>query len=149
MLIRAKSKSLKDLIDQLDWATIEVARAANRLPPNQVMVTFRAAHKKNPDLINEVVIRIGREVLERLEWDAGDKILPCYNPDDQMLFLMVKTDSGVGYRLQRETNATSCRVAFRWNRDIPLHQMPPRKVEFDVHTKKLIFRVGETDYIEA
>lgn len=137
--------SLKDLIDSIQWQAIEVyQRGLKRLEPDAITVGF-FPHKKGSPLINEVRVRLGRDVMTSLKWEAGDKIMPLYDPDDQMNFLMVKSDSGVGYKLCPESNSTACRLNFRWNREIPLRRMAPKEVEFEAYKKQLIFRVRSTD----
>lgn len=140
--------SLKDLIDSIQWQAIEVyQKGLQRLAPDKITVGFFQGKKTDPK-INEVRVRLGREVMNSLKWEAGDKIMPLYDPDDQMNFLMVKSDSGVGYTLGSESNSTSCRISFKWNRDIPLRRMAPKAVEFECYKKQLIFRVTSTEESE-
>lgn len=140
--------SLKDLIDSIQWQAIEVyQRGLKRLEPDKITVGF-FPHKKGSPLINEVRLRIGRDVLTQLKWEAGDRILPLYDPDDQMNFLMIKSDSGVGYKLSQESRSTNCRMSFKWDRDTPLRRMAPKEVEFECYKKQLIFRVSSIDESE-
>lgn len=140
------SINLKDLMDKIDWINIKVNRIApsTKLPKDKISVEFCGIKKDAP--INIVKIRIGNEILLDLGWKPGDKVLPLYNPDDQMTFLLVKSDQGKGFTLSGETkfSDTICRVQFKWNRDIPLERMRPTQVDFAAHRHKLIFRVGPT-----
>lgn len=137
-----KRKSLRDLIDTIEWTGIQIYRGAERLPADSVIVQF-AKSNKHKDKIDQVRLRIGKEVLDELGWQIGDRVYPSYNPDDQMLFFMCKVDSKNGWTLSQESKATSARLHFKWNREkIPLQEMRPTKVEFEVHKKTLLFRVG-------
>lgn len=138
-----KRKSLKDLIDTIEWSGIQMYRGAERLPPDCITVQF-AKTDKNKDAVDQVRIRIGKEVLDELGWKIGDRIYPSYNPDDQMLFFMCKIDSKNGWTLSQESKSTSARLHFKWNREkIPLQEMRSTKVDFEVHKKSLLFRVGD------
>lgn len=135
-----KRSSLSDLIEKLDWHKINYFRTGkNHLPIDKILVEF-APSKKNDPLINRIIVRIGHEVLKDLYWEPGDVITPLYNPDDELTFLLCKSDNGSGYTLSREQKKTSCKMVFKWEGgEIKLDRMLPRLVEFEAHRKKLIF----------
>lgn len=138
----SKKGSLKKLIDLLDWETLYTSNRGtyNKLATDQVSVQFFFKYKeKNPSPY--VTIRIGKDVLQEMNLVGGDRIVPYYPKDDQMLFMLIKTDSSNGYKLTQETGSHACRFSFKWNRDIPLQEMRPKIVEHEIHKQKLIFRV--------
>lgn len=140
---RQSKNTLKDLISRLDWTKIEVTRGlSSKLQPDKVCVSFLPENKKNPDQINRVFIRIGREVLEQLEWLPGDKIIPMFNPDDLMTFLLVKSDQGTGFTLGQESGVTSCKISFKWTNEVILDKTFSQVVEYEIYKKQLIFRVN-------
>jgi hypothetical protein len=144
MKITKQKRSLKDLIERLEWFAYESARTTRSLvTPDSVFVTF-SENKRHPEKVDTVVIRIGKDVCDFLGWQKADKILPLFTPDDHMLFLMVKSDRGVGFSLGKETKSEVYRLQFKWNRDVPLERMPASQVEYEVYKKQLIFRVGES-----
>jgi len=138
---KKQPKSLKDLIDKIDWMMIEPGRGSTRLPDDSVTIGF-CQSKKNDPTINEVRVRFGKEVLEKLNWKSGDKVCVFNDPDDLLTFMLVKSDSGVGYTVAQETGSPSSRVHFRWRHKLPLTKKPPTSVEYEIHKKHIVFRAG-------
>jgi hypothetical protein len=144
MKISKQKRSLKDLIERLEWFAIENPKVSRSMvDEDTVLVTF-GEDKKHPDKINKVFVRFGKNVLYKLEWKPRDKILPLFSPDDHMLFMMVKSDRNIGFTLAQEHKIEIYRLQFTWNRSTPLQKMPATPVEYEVYKKQLIFRVGES-----
>jgi hypothetical protein len=140
----SKKLSLKDLLHKIDWVQIESVRATWKLNDDAVAIGFFKS-KKELLSANEVRIRLGINVLKKLKWKAGDKIVVYHHPDDLMSFMVVKTENGKGFTLSRETGTTTThRVQFRWDRPIPIQEMKAKEVDFLIHKDQcIVFRVDE------
>jgi hypothetical protein len=139
-----KQKSFADLINQIDWISIKVyGNRGGKLETDSIMISFLSTSKSEKDF-TKVVIRFGCDVLKKLEWIPGDRILPLYNPDDEMMFLVVKSDSSAGYKLYQETGLTSCNIKFKWTGKTILSYMASKVIPHEIHRKKLIFKIDSS-----
>ncbi len=138
---KVKSRSaLKDLIERLDWTMLQSAyRGLPKMASNKISVGFYP-RKKDSLVIDEIRVRLGKDVMSELGWNIGDRILLYYNPDDSDTFLMVKSENGIGWKISQEQDVQYSRIHFRWTIDTVLSSMPQREVEFECHNQKLIFR---------
>lgn len=143
----SKATRLSDLIDKIQWTQIQIhSLPAQKLMHNGITVEFAAKKKEQPDIINNIRVRFGFEVMEKLGWHHGDKLVPLYNPNDQLTFLLAKSDHGIGYKIAREIgNPRAGAVSFRWDGEFPLRRMKAKPVEFEAHQGKLIFAVTSKD----
>ncbi len=138
--------TLKDLIDGTDWKALQVRGVASKLPDDSVSVHFthgsvKAKREEGNDKSDWVRVRLGKEVLEKLDWKTGDNIHVANHPDDHLTFLMFKVDSRNGFRLGVESGCSSARLHFSW-RDtyVPVKVQDAQLVQYEIHKKQLIFR---------
>lgn len=136
-----KTRSLKDLIDSINWEAISPTRggSASRLGEDQISVAF-VPSKKGSNLIDKVKIRFGSNVLMKLKWQPGDKVIPFNDPDDLMTFLICKTD-GHGWKISQEPSSHISGISFKWDREIPLEYRKGAPVVWEHNKGKIIFRV--------
>jgi hypothetical protein len=138
-----RATKLSDLIDKINWTQIQVQHGSTI--SDKITVEFGQKKKDDP-AINDVRVRIGEKVLESLGWRRGDKIVALFNPNDQLTFLLAKSDHGVGHKIARDiANPSAGRVSFRWSGDFPLRRMKTKAVEFEAYEGKLIFIVTSDD----
>ncbi len=137
------TKSLRDLIDSINWVAIEGGAGVGRLPLDAVSIQFTQKSKKqmkdnNADLVR---IRIGQQVLEKLGWNPGSKIYICHDPDDHLTFLLAKVETKAGHTLCQESGTHSCRLHFSWGRErLPMEMARPILIKYEIHKKQLIFK---------
>lgn len=140
-----KSNSLADLISNIDWVVLTQKRMSSGLALNELGITLRRGNKKIPmgqaDIIS---VRIGKDLREKLSWDAGDKILVMHNPDNLLHFLLVKSDNNQGKALCQESNSHTCKLQFKWDHtSIPLKERSQQVTEYEIHKGYISFIVTE------
>jgi len=134
------SIKLKDLLHKIDWVMIEKSRFGQNNNNNGVYIGFYASKKDSND-INKVKIKLGRELMERLEWEIGDRICIYHHPDDLMSFMLVKSENSNGFKLGLETNTTFSKLSFKWDRPLKLERQPYKEVEYlSPKDKYIVFR---------
>lgn len=139
-------KSFKDIFEKIDWLMIEPARRSWKLAADAVAIGFYAKYKDKPEEINEVRIRIGSDILQKIKWTYGDKICVLHDPDDLMSFYLTKTENGKGFTLGKEQDSGIGRIVFKWDRKIPIQQRDCSPVKYHIYKNGLvIFRVGSQE----
>ncbi len=133
---------LKDLIDKIDWLMITPGRTQNKLLENNLMVSFNAP--VGSTITDSIRIRFGKALPEQLGWKEGDKIAVFHDPDDVLSFLLCKTENGSGYTLYQENNSPAMRIQFKWKNKLVLQKRPQMEPEFEIHKKKIVFRIGSS-----
>jgi len=147
--------SLKDLIDKIKWAEVKTRHNASKLPDDAVSFhfTLKSPRSRKDDITNAnsdfVRVRFGKNILEELEWQKGDKIFVAHDPDDHFTFLLFKVDSPNGFKLGTEESSSSPSQAgyiqFSWRNDfVAVKASNAQLVEYEIHKKHLIFRVNAT-----
>lgn len=141
--VKQKIKStLKDLIEKLDWTKIESTKNYRQAMSGDTMtVQFASKNKKESHNVNLIRVRLGADLMTSLGWNFGDRIIPLFNSENQMRFLLVKSDTGSGYLLSNESKSRHGKVTFPWLGDFKLDPMRPKQVPFEISKKKLIFEV--------
>ena len=140
-----KKFSLKDLIDRVDWVTLNMGRTGTRLPDNACAVSFIKT-KKDSEEAGYVRVRFGHKLLEELDWKQGDKISALHDRDDLMSFLLVKKEGKEGGRaLNKEASSSVCAVQFKWNRELKLKPSASRIVEHEIYKGYVHFRLPSDD----
>lgn len=140
----SKKLQLKDLLAKVEWVQIVNVRGGWRLPDDRMTIGFYKANAK-AETANEVRIRIGKDIIKKLKWKAGDKIIPCYHPDDLFSFMIFKSETGKGYTLGAESGTSVHKFSFRWDRPIRINECKAREVEFIINKDHhLIFRMDDT-----
>ncbi len=140
-----KVKSLRDLIDSTEWVGIQTRGCSSKI--SEDALTFQFTHKYGKDLVRDenksdfVRIRIGKGIMDELDWKQGDRIYISNSPDDQLTFLLCKVDSASGFKLGVETGSTSGRLHFAWRDSyVSVKVSAPHAVEYEIYKNKLIFR---------
>lgn len=146
--VTKKITSLKDLIDSTEWVTIQARTGPSKLPEDAVSVnfTFKSAksindkENTNCDLLR---IRLGREVLEKLDWVITDRIYISHHPDDYLTFLLCKVSSKNGYKLSKDFGTASASIQITWPKEnLAMKPTGSYLVEYEIHKGKLIFRAN-------
>ncbi len=143
--MKNRKTTFDELFDKIDWVLIESKRTW-ALSPDAIAIGFYPKDKRHPETINEVRIRIGANLLQKIKWRFGDRICVLHDPDDLMSFYLTKSESGSGFRLQQEPSGTIGRLNFKWDRAIALEQRDCKPVKFHIHKGGIvIFRVGNQE----
>lgn len=108
-------RSLKDLINSIDWQKIEPRSGALKLPSDKISVSFTAGSKEKPHIIDRINVRIGHDILNVMEWEFKEKISFYVSPDDYRYFMLCKAENGGGYRLTRETDLRTGAIKVKWD----------------------------------
>lgn len=141
--MKSKRSSLLELLNRIDWQAVEGKRGAKlKLGFNEVKVILSRSNKKSPK-VDYVTIRLGRDVMGALNWMHGDKVVPMYLEDDQMVFLLVKSHTGQGYIIGKEKHTHACKINFKWDHKLILNEMPATSVHHQAYHDKLIFRIED------
>ena len=140
---RGRKIVLKDLLQRIDWVQFQQPRNKTGLQPNEVAVGFMC--KTTETGVNQVRVRIGSEVMEKLNWMIGERANVFHHPDDLMSFMIVKSENREGYKLLPDHKGQAM-FGFKWTRDIPLTARQTKPVDYLIHPKSkyLVFRVGDT-----
>lgn len=140
-----KERTLKEMCEDDNWLANIPARTWGKMQPNEIGITFVTI--KKAAVASKVVIRIGQDVLDLLNWKLGDRIRVFNHPDDLMVFRLVKSDQKKdGYKIQNESNVSVKSVAFNWRHNIPLDPMKLITVKYEIFKKsQIIFKVKRMD----
>ena len=140
-----KKVSLFDLLDKIEWTQIQVSRGGHRMKEDHIFISFQKSDKTK-ERPNRVYIRFGAAVLKALDWDDRDKIFAIFGQDDRMIFLLVKSDNGNGYKLGLESKSNAMKITFTWPFPDILLEEKSYVLEpdmYEINKKRLMFRVGE------
>jgi hypothetical protein len=149
MAIKKNNKfNLQQLVEKIDWMMIAPTRAPWKLADDAVAVGFFSS-KKN-ETVNKVKIRIGKDVIEKMKWNTGDKICVYQDPDHLLTFKLVRTEAGKGYNLSKENPGFCHHINFTWNhKELVLQEKKCTEVTYHIHKNNLIiFKVGSTEESE-
>jgi len=110
-----KSKvELIKMIHETKWVKFEVFRNHGRgIKDDEVGVNFGATSKDAP-IIDRVSVNIGPDVVKKLGWSKGDKIIVMHHPDNLLHFNLCKSDNGKGITLSKGESMNCYRVQFKW-----------------------------------
>ena len=144
-----KPKSLLlQMIEADNWIPIQARTGASKLPADAISAQFTFKSVKsikdkenaNCDLLR---IRLGCDVLKKLDWATGDRIYVSHNPDDQLTFLLCKVSSRNGFKLGKDFGADSASIQLTWPKEnLPIKATGSQLVEYEAHKGKLIFRIN-------
>jgi hypothetical protein len=137
-----KRSTLSDMIDSISWAPINTGRMQNRnsLQGEECRVEF-TSYKKNDNEIKFVRMRISYDLAYTLGWKKGDSVLPMFDPNNEKMFLLVKSELGVGFVLTQESKSIHLRLGFRWDGKSILERRKSTAVDFEIYKKQLVFLV--------
>lgn len=137
--------SLQDLAAKMDWVIVGGAKS-HLLSADKITVRYfkLPAERKLPEsIVKRSLIRIGKGVLEKLGWAYGDRIAVYYHPDDMMSYMLIKSDTSVGYKLIKESNSLTGAIQIRWDRDFIIKkEIPAQDVAYEINNNRLIFRTS-------
>lgn len=144
-----KPTSLKDMIDSTNWVGLQTRRCSTKLADDALSIQFtlKVAKSKKSNIENVncdfVRIRMGAGILEKLDWQMGDRIFISNHPDDVLTFLLCKVHSSSGFRIGSDGGSPVGRLQFAWREHyIPVKASPPNLVDYEIHKNKLIFRAN-------
>lgn len=141
--------SLLSLLDKIDWKLLPQGNRKGggrdaKMSTNSMTVQFYRNKKKFPHSLSaqEVRIRMGKDIIEKLQIRNKDSMAVFLDPDNFMIMMITQvTTPGAGFRLYEEKGGRAFRFHFRWQGAIPLDEMPPTEVEYEISNKRLIFKV--------
>lgn len=133
-------RKIEKLISEIDWSVcVPFARAQPKLPDDGIAIGFNSKHGKESTNINNVTVRLGSDVMEQMEWKAGDKLILLTDNKNRFNFMIVKPNQPTGYCVQKDNPGNHFRVNFTWTyKDQPLSRKECRPVKYHVKDKKLI-----------
>jgi hypothetical protein len=138
-----KQFSLQALMNKIDWLSIEPMSGRSMSGLNDIAVQFKK-DKKDSEIVDRVIIKIGAEVAKQLGWTKGDRLFIYNDPDDLMLFRILKSNSNTGWKLQPVANTPHFQLSFKWTASLPLTEMKPSIVKHTVFMENVFFRIGDT-----
>lgn len=144
-MMRSMGK-MYDLIDRIDWLTIEPKLRGEALKPDDLAISFVAGKHTKPDEINRVKVRFGIDIIKEMGWESGDSIGVFYDPDNLMSFMFAKVDTK-GFKLYREkANLRVFNMQFKWDRNLKLEFMKSRRVKYHILKGRIaVFHVNNQD----
>ena len=138
---QTKTISSKKLTDSIEWVQIEAYRGVgNKLNEDKIAFALEK-HKKHNEFADRVKVRIGLNILNKLNWNYGDKIVPMYNPDNVFQFLLCKSGHGTGYSVSKESGYTVGAVSFPWINPLKVDSKPSKIIDFIVVNQYLSFTI--------
>jgi len=139
------SLSLCDLIDKIEWTVIPGRKnsTGNGLSLSDKEVGISVLKDKKGNQFNTLHVRFSTELLHKLNWILGDRIIAMHNPNDLFELLLVRSSNGDGRKLARE-NKTSFRLQIKMPDSYPdLKEFSNRRCRVDVFEKYLKFNLRE------
>jgi hypothetical protein len=139
-----KQVSLQGLMAKIDWLQIQgiPGGGQNKFDPKRIAISFKRNKKTNK--VDSIEIKFGFEVVKDLGWMKGDKLYVFNDPNDLMMFRILKSKSREGYKLQEITNTPHFKIAFKWNSELILQEKKNEEVKFTIFMENVFFRVGES-----
>jgi hypothetical protein len=132
-----KKPSLLALIDKIDWMALPPTRGSNPLPAHAIAVSFVHSSKK-ATYVDQVRLRIGKDVINKLEWDYKDKIKIFLDPDNLLRFKLIKTNMNGDYSLLQESKSPNGVISFKWRYDLPLEHCKWTRINYVIHKDILV-----------
>lgn len=132
-----KKTGLFALLDKIDWMALPPIRTGQPLQPNAIAISFVRSNKK-ATYIDQVRIRLSREVITTLEWEYRDKIKIFLDPDNLLRFKLVKTNMLGDYSLLQESKSPNGLISFKWRYDLPLDKCKWTRINYIIHKDTLI-----------
>lgn len=136
-----KKNSLASLVDKIDWLMLAPVRG-NKVDQARINVAFGMAKKDGE--INRITIQIGQEIIEEMGWNKGDRIFIYNNPNDLMVFRLIKSGTGSGWKLAYDVLRGTYKLQFTWmHKEVILKKRYSLPVEHEIHKGNILFRVGD------
>lgn len=107
--------ALIKMINETKWVKFQIGRGGRniKIAADHVSVNFGSTSKLS-DIVNRVTVNIGSDIVKKLNWSKGDKIIISHHPDNLMHFNLCKSDNGLGITLSKADNMNHYRVQFKW-----------------------------------
>lgn len=129
MKSKKTSKKLSTKLNLGEWISL-LPSYGNTTSANEVSVAFSKSHKHSTE-VNRIRVKIGLNIANHFKWKLGDRFCFYVNPDDKLHFLIVKSDSGIGYKL---TGTEKC--------------APSLTVKWDTHLTKFALKVASAFIVD-
>lgn len=137
--MRANKESLLDLVDKVNWLQIvpSYGRGHSVSSNEHVSVGFSKSKPSKPDL-DRIRIIIGKDIMDKLGWLIGERVIVYHNPDYLMQLKIVKSDSNTGYKLAKDNNFGRAAVQFSWQHELKLVNRPLSVIEHVAYKRQLM-----------
>lgn len=137
---------LEHIMEDIEWEALQSRTyGSNRMPDDDVRVGFKSSDKNNPDKVDTVEIRLGKEVIEEMGWKSKDKIVVYIDKRKSLNFMLCKTEKGKGYAINQQVGLTTYFLRFRWREDLRLVQRPLSSVDYYIKNNQLIVFSAEVE----
>lgn len=132
--------SLKDLIKKIDWVSISSCSRGSRLNEDLMSVNYVKMNNKVV-LPNYLRLRIGKNIVDKLNWKYGDKINAMLDPDDLLSMILVRS-TNEGRLLTKESKSSIHAIQFLWKEKIPLPDLKgARTLQYEIYDKYIHFHL--------
>lgn len=138
-----EQKRLSSLINKIKWVKNESTRAGRggaNLKSDEVSISFLGDTKEDV-YAKKFRLRFGSDVIAKLGWEKGDKIMTMNDPDNLMFFLAVK--SKTGYNLSKENKSTSYAMQSKWSHSVKIPIVKNKIVHYEIADGQLVFEVKD------
>lgn len=133
------------MLDKIEWKMLEPTRNfGERMDSDEIFVRFFPNNAKDKNIVNRVMISIGKNIMDEMRWFTKDRICVLQDPDNLLRFQLVKSESGKGFSLQKQNpSCTQHTISFAWNiKEIKLELRRSLPVDYYVYKGNiLIFTV--------
>lgn len=135
-----------DWIDAAHWNYVNPYRG--KAPMSEEDLYVAISKKETKEGISPVIrFRIGTEVMEKLNWNIGDKLNFCTHKDDLLLITLFKSELGNGWTITKESKSEAGRAVITWQgAKIPMNETAPfqmYKLKYSIYKNNLIFRLEQ------
>ena len=130
--------ALIKMINETKWVKFHIGYGRGKILNNEVGVTFGSS-KKGTDIIDRVTVNIGEDIINKLKWSKGDKIIVMHHPDNLMHFNLCKSDNGKGLKLGKGQAMSCHRIQFKWPyKKHPLQRETISPVDYHIVSNQLL-----------
>jgi hypothetical protein len=130
--------ALIKMINETKWVKFTVGYGRNKLQPDQISVHFGAS-KKGSEIIDRVTVNIGDDIVKKMGWIDGDKIIVMHHPDNLMHFNLCKSDNKEGAKLGKNGALGNPRIQFKWPyKKLPLQRETIAPVDYHIVSNQLL-----------
>jgi hypothetical protein len=124
-------------IDLTEWIESNTKHTGSRTAPDSVTISFSKISRNKKGI--SVVIKLGTEVMDHLEWKINDKITVLNHKDDMLKFMLVKRNKGI--KIKKYNRSETGFIRMVWKNSFPLIITPAHTVNYQIHKSGyLIFR---------
>lgn len=113
--------------ESIDWKPMESGLKRKLIEPNKLYGTI-TIHQKKP----YIQFSIGEYVINRLGWKSGDRVIVHQDPNFEFNFLLVKSSSKRGIKMQTIKESIYKKLSFTWNGKAKLEKSKLREIKFKI-----------------